>query len=98
MTASVTGYAIIQGFVSTLDTLLPPAWTSDAPHMVGLWTQRACQVYSFHRFLLVLTVSLSVVMTVIALIVNSLYSYKMRQTNLCSSLFLLYGSILNRSS
>ena len=40
MTASVTGYTIVQGFVSTLDTLLPPAWTSDRPHMVGLWSQR----------------------------------------------------------
>ncbi|KAF8135004.1 MATE efflux family protein [Boletus edulis] len=40
MTASVTGYSIVQGFASTLDTLLPPAWTSDRPHMVGLWTQR----------------------------------------------------------
>ena len=40
MTASVTGYSIVQGFTSTLDTLLPPAWTSDKPHMVGLWTQR----------------------------------------------------------
>jgi len=40
MTASVTGYSIVQGFASALDTLLPPAWTSDTPHMVGLWTQR----------------------------------------------------------
>ncbi|KAF8546284.1 MATE efflux family protein [Imleria badia] len=40
MTASVTGYSIVQGFASTLDTLLPPAWTSDKPYMVGLWTQR----------------------------------------------------------
>ncbi|KAF8442401.1 mate-domain-containing protein [Boletus edulis BED1] len=40
MTASVTGYSIVQGFASALDTLLPPAWTSDRPHMVGLWTQR----------------------------------------------------------
>ncbi|KAF8839681.1 MATE efflux family protein [Paxillus ammoniavirescens] len=40
MTASVTGYSIVQGLASTLDTLLPPAWTSDRPYMVGLWTQR----------------------------------------------------------
>ncbi|KAH0833269.1 MATE efflux family protein [Lanmaoa asiatica] len=40
MTASVTGYSIVQGFASTLDTLLPPAWTSDRPYMVGLWSQR----------------------------------------------------------
>ncbi|THH09581.1 hypothetical protein EW145_g1918 [Phellinidium pouzarii] len=40
MTASVTGYSIIQGFVSTLDTMLPSAWTSSQPHLVGLWCQR----------------------------------------------------------
>ncbi|KAL4073506.1 MATE efflux family protein [Scleroderma citrinum] len=40
MTASVTGYSIIQGITSALDTLLPPAWTSETPHMVGLWSQR----------------------------------------------------------
>ncbi|KAH7882452.1 mate-domain-containing protein [Phlebopus sp. FC_14] len=40
MTASVSGYSIIQGLASTLDTLLPPAWTSDNPQLVGLWTQR----------------------------------------------------------
>ncbi|KAN0092817.1 MatE domain containing protein [Tylopilus felleus] len=40
MTASVTGYSILAGFESTLDTLLPPAWTSSTPHMVGLWSQR----------------------------------------------------------
>ncbi|KAG9315273.1 MATE efflux family protein [Chiua virens] len=45
MTASVTGYSIVQGFASTLDTLLPPAWTSDRPHMVGLWTQRMVQTH-----------------------------------------------------
>ncbi|KAF8546270.1 hypothetical protein OG21DRAFT_1198993 [Imleria badia] len=54
MTASVTGYSIVQGFASTLDTLLPPAWTSDKPHMVGLWTQRmgmaliVCPIISPH--------------------------------------------------
>ncbi|KIY45098.1 MATE efflux family protein [Fistulina hepatica ATCC 64428] len=40
MTASVTGYSIIQGFSSALDTLLPPAWTSSQPNLVGLWSQR----------------------------------------------------------
>lgn len=47
MTASVTGYSIVQGAATALDTLLPPAWTSDTPHMVGLWTQRmGTRVYS----------------------------------------------------
>ncbi|KAI5118900.1 hypothetical protein M0805_002816 [Coniferiporia weirii] len=40
MTASVTGYSILQGFVSTLDTMLPSAWTSSQPQLVGLWCQR----------------------------------------------------------
>ena len=40
MTASVSGYSIVQGFASTLDTMLPSAWTSSQPQLVGLWTQR----------------------------------------------------------
>lgn len=40
MTANVTGLSIVHGLVSTLDTMLPGAWTSDQPHLVGLWTQR----------------------------------------------------------
>ncbi|KAG2140585.1 MATE efflux family protein [Suillus clintonianus] len=40
MTASVSGYAIVQGLASALDTLLPAAWTSNHPQLVGLWSQR----------------------------------------------------------
>lgn len=40
MTANVTGLSIIQGMASALDTVLPSAWTSDQPQLVGLWTQR----------------------------------------------------------
>lgn len=40
MTAGVSGFSIIQGFTSTLDTLLPSAWTSSQPHLVGLWSHR----------------------------------------------------------
>lgn len=40
MTASVTGFSIVQGFASALDTLLPSAWTSGNPRLVGLWLQR----------------------------------------------------------
>lgn len=40
MTASVSGYTIIQGLSSALDTLLPAAWASGQPQMVGLWSQR----------------------------------------------------------
>ena len=43
MTASVTGFSIMQGFVSSLDTLLPSAWTSSNPQLVGLWCQRVCK-------------------------------------------------------
>ncbi|KAI0945255.1 hypothetical protein AcW1_001519 [Taiwanofungus camphoratus] len=44
MTASVTGFSIIQGFTSTLDTMLPGAWTSSQPQLVGLWAQRMAVV------------------------------------------------------
>ena len=40
MTAGVTGFSIVQGFASALDTLLPSAWTSGNPQLVGLWLQR----------------------------------------------------------
>lgn len=40
MTASVSGLSIVQGAASTLDTMLPSAWTSSQPNFVGLWAQR----------------------------------------------------------
>ena len=40
MTASVSGFSIILGMCSALDTLLPSAWTSPRPELVGLWSQR----------------------------------------------------------
>ncbi|KAJ7089340.1 MATE efflux family protein [Mycena belliarum] len=40
MTASVSGFSILQGAVSALDTMLPSAWTSPQPTLVGLWSQR----------------------------------------------------------
>ncbi|KAG6380107.1 MATE efflux family protein [Boletus reticuloceps] len=40
MTANVTGLSVIQGMSSALDTVLPSAWTSNQPQLVGLWTQR----------------------------------------------------------
>ncbi|KAF9459120.1 MATE efflux family protein [Collybia nuda] len=46
MTASVSGFSIIQGFTSALDTMLPPAWTSSQPQLVGLWAQRMTVVMS----------------------------------------------------
>lgn len=52
MTASVTGYSIIHGLASTLDTMLPSAWTSSQPQLVGLWAQRmggfASRTTSYH--------------------------------------------------
>ncbi|KAG6812438.1 hypothetical protein H0H92_002904 [Tricholoma furcatifolium] len=47
MTASVTGYCIIQGLTSALDTLLPSAFTSSKPQLMGLWAQRMCVVVFF---------------------------------------------------
>ena len=41
--AGVTGYSIIHGLTSTLDTMLHSAWTSPQPQLVGLWTQRMGQ-------------------------------------------------------
>ena len=43
MTAGVTGYSVILGLLSALDTVLPSAWTSNHPQLVGLWTQRMSQ-------------------------------------------------------
>lgn len=43
MIANITGFSIIQGMANTLDTVLPSAWTSDKPNLVGLWTQRMCK-------------------------------------------------------
>jgi hypothetical protein len=40
MTATVTGLSILVGLCSALDTMLPSAWTSPEPHLVGLWAQR----------------------------------------------------------
>ncbi|KIY63126.1 multidrug/Oligosaccharidyl-lipid/Polysaccharide flippase [Cylindrobasidium torrendii FP15055 ss-10] len=40
MTANVTGLSILHGFASALDTMLPSAWTSEHPELVGLWCQR----------------------------------------------------------
>ncbi|KIL64533.1 hypothetical protein M378DRAFT_162975 [Amanita muscaria Koide BX008] len=47
MTAGVTAFSIIQGLVSALDTMLPSAWTSQDPRLVGLWTQRMTVVIAF---------------------------------------------------
>jgi len=50
MTATVTGYSIIQGLVSALDSLLPGSWTSPHPELVGLWTQRMTIIIAFALF------------------------------------------------
>jgi MATE family multidrug resistance protein len=43
MSAGVSGYSVIQGLTSALDTVLPSAWTSNEPQLVGLWAQRMGQ-------------------------------------------------------
>ncbi|KAG6919097.1 hypothetical protein DXG01_009350 [Tephrocybe rancida] len=40
MTAGVTGFSMLHGLASGLETLLPASFTSSQPQMVGLWTQR----------------------------------------------------------
>ena len=40
MTANVTGISVLQGLANGLDTVLPAAFTSSQPQLVGLWTQR----------------------------------------------------------
>ncbi|KAL1413067.1 ethionine resistance protein [Vanrija albida] len=50
MTASVTGFSIMQGIGTALDTLLPAAWTSSEPTHVGLWTQRTMLVLAIAMF------------------------------------------------
>ncbi|KAE9391407.1 MATE efflux family protein [Gymnopus androsaceus JB14] len=46
MSVNVTGLSIIMGFASALDTVLPSAWTSERPELVGLWTQRMMLIVS----------------------------------------------------
>ncbi|KDQ10326.1 hypothetical protein BOTBODRAFT_36427 [Botryobasidium botryosum FD-172 SS1] len=46
LTASISGYSLVQGLVSALDSLLPQAWTSGNPQLVGLWSQRMMVVAS----------------------------------------------------
>lgn len=43
MTANVTGFSVLSGFISALDSVLPAAY-SHAPKTVGLWTQRAAVI------------------------------------------------------
>ncbi|KAG6919098.1 hypothetical protein DXG01_009351 [Tephrocybe rancida] len=40
MTAGVTGLSMLHGLASGLETILPAAYTSPNPQLVGLWTQR----------------------------------------------------------
>ncbi|KAG6849901.1 hypothetical protein H0H93_003915 [Arthromyces matolae] len=47
MTANVTGFSILQGLSSGLDTVLPSAWTSSQPQLVGLWSQRMAVIMAF---------------------------------------------------
>ncbi|KIM37128.1 hypothetical protein M413DRAFT_20353 [Hebeloma cylindrosporum] len=40
MFAMITGFSIVKGFISSLDTVLPSTWTSSHPELAALWTQR----------------------------------------------------------
>ncbi|KAG6883071.1 hypothetical protein C0993_007986 [Termitomyces sp. T159_Od127] len=46
ITANFTAFSVIQGLTSALDTMLPSAWTSSQPQLVGLWTQRMSKTAS----------------------------------------------------
>ncbi|KAG6836548.1 hypothetical protein H0H93_006855 [Arthromyces matolae] len=63
MTANVTGISVLYGLSSGLDTLLPAAFTSPHPQLVGLWSQRMGNsfpaLYSLRKSL---TASVAVIM------------------------------------
>jgi len=84
MTASVTGFSIVQGFASALDTLLPSAWTSGNPQLVGLWLQ---------RMLLLVTLLSFVSRLLFHYHIMSVWTTN-RRANVCSRSY-YYGSIQN---
>ncbi|KAG6919085.1 hypothetical protein DXG01_009338 [Tephrocybe rancida] len=47
MTANVTGMSMLSGLTSALDALLPSAYTSSHPELVGLWSQRMAVIVFF---------------------------------------------------
>lgn len=52
MTANVTGYSVISGLITALDTLLPSSYTRQ-PQLMGLWTQRVgVMVFSVMPFVM----------------------------------------------
>ncbi|KAG6907804.1 hypothetical protein DXG01_007343 [Tephrocybe rancida] len=44
MASAVTGFSVLNGLASGLETVLPTAFTSSEPQLVGLWTQRMARV------------------------------------------------------
>ncbi|ORY27910.1 multidrug/Oligosaccharidyl-lipid/Polysaccharide flippase [Naematelia encephala] len=50
MTVTVTGILVFQGMASALDSVLPAAWTSPEPEMMGVWTQRMLAVMTVLLF------------------------------------------------
>jgi len=46
MFAMITGFSIVKGFISSLDTVLPSTWTSAHPELAVLWTQRLGELYT----------------------------------------------------
>ena len=78
LTSNVTGYSIVLGFLSTLDTLLPAAWTSPQPNLVGLWSQRmGASIYLFVKPSVLKRCFLLAVLTIGLFIVGN-HSYDMR--------------------
>lgn len=100
MTASVSGFSVIQGFTSALDTILPPAWTSSQPKLVGLWVQRmsiyitSIRNIFVHRALFFCT---AIVMSVLLMVYSEHY-YNLAHLRRHRSLYFLYGLMRRASS
>jgi MATE family multidrug resistance protein len=49
MFAMITGFSIVNGFLSSLDTVLPSTWTSAHPKLAALWTQRLGKLFTHYK-------------------------------------------------
>jgi hypothetical protein len=47
--AMITGFSIVKGFISSLDTVLPSTWTSSHPELAALWTQRLGELITHYK-------------------------------------------------
>ena len=92
----IFGYSIIHGLTSALDTVLPSAWSSTQPQLVGLWAQRMSQyIYIFVDCVMSTDSVITTVVVFMSLAVSSLvkniFSHWLPSYSLCS----WYGSTPN---